>query len=81
MGDVVKGPWKAPENFVDPSRVRWRKGRPIEPTKEKCVDCDRPFHPKAWIPVDRVCADCRDARQAALDELAVPTLFDPEDTN
>ena len=80
MGELIKGPWKKRPEMVDPSKVRWRRGRPLEPDllRDKCVDCDRPFHRKAWVPVDRVCADCRADRAADTEAAKHPTLFDDD---
>ncbi len=80
MGDVVRGPWKPIPGRVDASQVRWRRGRPIDPGAERqhCVDCARPFHPRAWVPVDKVCAECQEARAAKAVADEPPTLFEPD---
>lgn len=74
----MRGPWKKRPGTVDPATVRWRKGRPPDPQRTYCASCARPFDPKAWIPVDKVCADCRTeaAERAAVEAAGTPALFD-----
>lgn len=78
MGELIKGPWKKRPDYVDPGKVRWRRGRPL-PETPKCVACQRPFNRKGWVPADLVCADCRAEQSAAALAAQPPTLFDPED--
>lgn len=79
MGDVVRGPWKPVPKRVDEDKVRWRRGRAPSPEqiRQHCVDCSRPFHPRGWVPVDLVCADCRVERTKAVPD-EPPTLFEPD---
>lgn len=80
MGDVVRGPWKPVPGRVDASQVRWRRGRPIDPhaNRQHCAECARPFHPDAWVPVDKICAECQEERARAERDAVPPTLFDPD---
>lgn len=54
--------------------IVWRRGRPLYPAGEHCAVCERKFHPKTWIPVDRICRDCRAEREAAA--APDPSLFE-----
>ncbi len=87
MGDVVRGPWKQswplPSERVDPARVKWRRGRPPPPEviRRHCVDCQRPFDPKRFVPETLLCADCRAERARTDAEPEPPTLFDGGDTS
>lgn len=78
VGDVIRGPWEHRPDLPDPALVRWRRGRPLEPARPHCAGCHRPFSRDAWIPVDRLCRDCRLARDAAeaAQAQAEPSLFD-----
>lgn len=82
-GKLIQGPWKKRPDFIDPATVKWRRGRPLLPETPKCVDCDRPFHRKGWVPTDLVCADCRieraeRAERARRDALPA-TLFEVDE--
>ena len=78
-GKLIRGPWKKRPDTIDPATVRWRRGRPIEPTRVYCLGCNRPFNPRGWIPADRTCADCRAEAAAAADAAKPPTLFEADD--